>query len=161
MDNAELHISAFIYKFAGMRNVLLRIFLILSVASLCWVAASGSVSNSSGALSGEDTQLTARDEGDLSASDKEIRKDEQGRYTPFRLSMRTAETSLQAPNTLTIPAQTVAQRRTPVSERTSLAKVIAEHSGSTIVESRFGLLDFKHIIHSNHSLLLRVCVLQI
>lgn len=156
-----MHISAFIYKFADMRNVLLRIFLILSVASLCWVAASGSVCSTLGKQSSEETQLTTGDEGNRTTDGNEIRKDEQGRYTPFRLSMRTAETSLQAPNTLTIPAQTVAQRRTPVSERTSLAKVIAEHSGSTIVESRFGLLDFKHIIHSNHSLLLRVCVLQI
>lgn len=156
-----MHISAFIYKFADVRNVLLRIFLILSVASLCWVAASGSVGSTLGEQSSEETQLTTGDEGNRTTDGNEIRKDEQGRYTPFRLSMRTAETSLQAPNTLTIPAQTVAQRRTPVSERTSLAKVIAEHSGSTIVESRFGLLDFKHIIHSNHSLLLRVCVLQI
>lgn len=156
-----MHISAFIYKFADMRNVLLRIFLILSVASLCWVAASGSVGSTLGKQSSEETQLTTGDEGNRTTDGNEIRKDEQGQYTPFRLSMRTAETSLQAPNTLTIPAQTVAQRRTPVSERTSLAKVIAEHSGSTIVESRFGLLDFKHIIHSNHSLLLRVCVLQI
>ncbi len=144
-----------------MKNVLLRIFLILSVAGLNWFAANGGVCSGAGALSDERTQLTSCDEGDNATSGKEIRKDEQGRYTPFRLSMRTAETSLQAPNTLTIPAQTVAQRRTPVSERTSLAKVIAEHVGSTIVESRFGLLDFKHIIHSNHSLLLRVCVLQI
>ncbi len=136
--------------------------MILTVASLSWFTASGIVCGAAGGVRSEDnTRLTSADSGENATDGKKLSKDEQGRYTSFRLSMRTAETSLQTPNTLTIPAQTVAQRRTPVSERTSLAKVIAEHAGSTIVESRFGLLDFKHIIHSNHSLLLRVCVLQI
>ncbi len=157
----ELHICAHVFIFAVMKNVLLRIFLILTVASLSWFTASGSVCGAAGVRSEDNTRLTSADGGENAKDGKKLSKDEQGRYTSFRLSMRTAETSLQTPNTLTIPAQTVAQRRTPVSERTSLAKVIAEHAGSTIVESRFGLLDFKHIIHSNHSLLLRVCVLQI
>ena len=79
----------------------------------------------------------------------------------FILSGRTGETALSSSNILSTPAQVFAQRRTTGGERGSLARTLADHIGSTVTECRFGLLDFKHIIHSSHSFLLIIDVLII
>lgn len=79
----------------------------------------------------------------------------------FILSGRTGETALSSSNILSTPAQVFAQRRTTGGERGSLARTLADHIGSTVKECRFGLLDFKHIIHSSHSFLLIIGVLII
>lgn len=80
----------------------------------------------------------------------------------FILSGQTAETTtLTNQSITTTPAQVVAQRRIAGFERTSLARTLAEHFDSTVTVCRFGLLDFKHIIHSNHSFLLLIDVLII
>lgn len=80
----------------------------------------------------------------------------------FILSGQTAETTTLTNQSInTTPAQVVAQRRIAGSERTSLARTLAEHFDSTVTVCRFGLLDFKHIIHSNHSFLLLIDVLII
>lgn len=80
----------------------------------------------------------------------------------FILSGQTAETTTLTNQSInTTPAQVVAQRRIAGFERTSLARTLAEHLGSTVTVCRFGLLDFKHIIHSNHSFLLLIDVLII
>lgn len=82
-------------------------------------------------------------------------------YASFKLSAKTGETAIGISNIITAPAQVTVERRTNDSARCSFARVIAEHIGSTVVCSRFGLLTFKHTIHSNHSLLSRICVLLI
>lgn len=80
----------------------------------------------------------------------------------FILSGQTAETTTLTNQSInTTPAQVVAQRRIAGFERTSLARTLAEHIASTVTVCRFGLLDFKHIIHSNHSFLLLIDVLII
>ncbi len=80
----------------------------------------------------------------------------------FILSGQTAETTTLTNQSInTTPAQVVAQRRIAGFERTSLARTLAEHFDSTVTVCRFGLLDFKHIIHSNHSFLLLIDVLII
>lgn len=82
-------------------------------------------------------------------------------YASFKLSAKTGETAIGTSNIITVPAQVTVERRTNDGARCSFARVIAEHIGSTVIRSRFGLLTFKHIIHSNHSLLSRICVLLI
>lgn len=79
----------------------------------------------------------------------------------FILSGRTGETALSSSNILSTPAQVIAQRRITGGERSSLSRTLADHIGSTVTECRFGLLDFKHIIHSSHSFLLIIGVLII
>lgn len=79
----------------------------------------------------------------------------------FILSGQTGETALVSNNITSTPAQVLAQRRTTGGERGSLARTLADHIGSTVTACRFGLLDFKHIIHSSHSFLLIIDVLII
>jgi len=79
----------------------------------------------------------------------------------FIASGRTGEAAFMSSSIATTPAQVLAQRRTVSCERNSLERTLAEHFGSTVTACRFGLLDFKHIIHSNHSFLLLIAVLVI
>lgn len=79
----------------------------------------------------------------------------------FIASGRSGEAAFMSSSIATTPAQVLAQRRTVSCERNSLERTLAEHFGSTVTACRFGLLDFKHIIHSNHSFLLLIAVLVI
>lgn len=79
----------------------------------------------------------------------------------FIASGRTAEAAFSSSSNVFTPAQVPAQRRIDSSERTSLERTLAEHIGSTVTACRFGLLDFKHIIYSNHSFLFIIAVLVI
>ncbi len=79
----------------------------------------------------------------------------------FILSAKNGEPAIGVVRLEANPAPAPLPRRVQTCERRTLAHIMAKHLGSTVIEGRFGMLEFKHIIHSNHSLLLRICSLLI
>lgn len=126
--------------------------LAFAIALIAW-AAQGVVC---GSLTGEGGNATPAEEAFAS-----VHRADEDIAAAFILSGQTGETALVSNNIISTPAQVFAQRRTTGGERGSLARTLADHIGSTVTVCRFGLLDFKHIIHSSHSFLFIIDVLII
>lgn len=90
-----------------------------------------------------------------------IKDDQADKAAAFKESGKTGETAVGVIRVEANPAPVTLVRRSQTNGQVSLERIIAEHICSTVVRERFGVLEFKHIIHSYHSLLLRICVLQI
>lgn len=131
--------------------------LAIAAAALTW-AASGSVVGSSALCESVSAEESRTDDNTAVSEIKRYGGDDDA---AFIASGRSGEAAFMSSSIATTPAQVLAQRRTVSCERNSLERTLAEHFGSTVTACRFGLLDFKHIIYSNHSFLLLIAVLVI
>lgn len=94
----------------------------------------------------------------------EIRSGGDREQGAFRTSGKTGEGAIWA-ESATGTAQVIVNKRSQGPTNgvgpQQKARIVAEHSGSTVMTCRMGLLRAKELSYSNHSLLLRVCVWRI